>query len=40
MPSFAAAMSADQMWDVVHYIRTLNVSKAHSRAGMNPKGSD
>lgn len=40
MPSFTAAMNADQMWDVVHYIRTLNISKAHLKAGMNPKGSD
>jgi mono/diheme cytochrome c family protein len=30
MPSFAAAMKPDQMWDVIHYIRTLSVSKKHS----------
>ena len=30
MPSFAAAMKPDQMWDVVHYIRTLSSSKKHS----------
>ena len=30
MPSFAAAMKPDQMWDVVHYIRTLSTSKKHS----------
>jgi mono/diheme cytochrome c family protein len=29
MPSFAAAMSADQRWDVVHYIRTLSSSGKH-----------
>lgn len=29
MPSFAAAMSPDQRWDVVHYIRTLNSSGKH-----------
>ena len=29
MPSFAAAMSADQKWDVVHYIRTLSSSGKH-----------
>ena len=27
MPSFAAAMTTDQRWDVVHYIRTLSASK-------------
>jgi mono/diheme cytochrome c family protein len=27
MPSFASAMTADQRWDVVHYIRTLNNPK-------------
>lgn len=33
MPSFADALSADQRWDVVHYIRTLNASgKAHGSA--------
>lgn len=30
MPSFASAMTADQRWDVVHYIRTLSGSKARS----------
>jgi mono/diheme cytochrome c family protein len=29
MPSFASAMTADQRWDVVHYIRTLNNPKQH-----------
>lgn len=28
MPSFASAMTADQRWDVVHYIRTFSNSKA------------
>lgn len=27
MPSFASAMKPDQMWDVVHYIRTLHEKK-------------
>lgn len=31
MPSFASAMSPDQMWDVVHYIRTLSM-KTHATA--------
>ena len=31
MPSFEAAMTADQRWDVVHYIRSLSASKAHSK---------
>jgi mono/diheme cytochrome c family protein len=29
MPSFAAAMTDDQRWDVVHYIRSLHTSKRH-----------
>jgi mono/diheme cytochrome c family protein len=29
MPSFASAMTPDQRWDVVHYIRTLHSSKHH-----------
>jgi len=29
MPSFSAAMSAEQRWDVVHYIRTLSSSGKH-----------
>jgi mono/diheme cytochrome c family protein len=32
MPSFAAAMTADQRWDVVHYIRTLSNPKARASA--------
>ena len=36
MPSFAAAMSPEQMWDVVHYIRSLN-AKTHSIAKNEPK---
>ena len=31
MPSFEAAMTADQRWDVVHYIRSLSSSKSHSK---------
>lgn len=31
MPSFEAAMTADQRWDVVHYIRSLSVPKSHSK---------
>src|SRR5580658_11092805 len=29
MPSFATAMTPEQRWDVVHYIRTLSDSKKH-----------
>lgn len=32
MPSFSAAMTPEQRWDVVHYIRTLNVTKKHMEA--------
>ena len=32
MPSFEAAMTSDQRWDVVHYIRTLSSSKKHAEA--------
>jgi mono/diheme cytochrome c family protein len=38
MPSFANAMSADQRWDVVHYIRSLHTSRKHSQAGIQPAG--
>ena len=31
MPSFADAMTADQRWDVVHYIRSLSISKSHAK---------
>ena len=31
MPSFEAAMTADPRWDVVHDIRSLSASKAHSK---------
>ena len=31
MPSFEAAMTADQRWDVVHYIRSLSSSKSHAK---------
>jgi mono/diheme cytochrome c family protein len=36
MPSFAAAMTPDQRWDVIHYIRTLSSSKTHSAGKMTP----
>ncbi len=29
MPSFAAAMTTEQKWDVVHYLRTLNTHWSH-----------
>lgn len=32
MPSFVSAMNADQRWDVVHYIRSLSKTKAHTDA--------
>jgi mono/diheme cytochrome c family protein len=37
MPSFEAAMNADQRWDVVHYIRSLSASKKNTKlkAGVN-----
>ena len=38
MPSFVGAMSADQRWDVVHYIRTLSDSKKHSVAKNDVSG--
>ena len=31
MPSFGAAMTTDQRWDVVHYIRTLSEHKMHAK---------
>ena len=31
MPSFASAMTPDQRWDVVHYIRSLSTPKAHTK---------
>jgi mono/diheme cytochrome c family protein len=38
MPSFADAMSEDQKWDVVHFIRTLNThAKTHAVAKNEPK---
>jgi mono/diheme cytochrome c family protein len=38
MPSFAAAMNADQRWDVVHYIRSLSAHKTHARLKIEPAG--
>lgn len=32
MPSFAAAVSAEQMWDVVHYIRSLSAHKSRLKS--------
>jgi len=30
MPSFASATTADQRWDLVHYIRTLSTGGRHA----------
>jgi cytochrome c oxidase cbb3-type subunit 2 len=30
MPSFGSATTADQRWDLVHYIRTLNAGNKHA----------
>ena len=38
MPSFVGAMSAEQRWDVIHYIRTLSASKKHSEAKNETSG--
>jgi mono/diheme cytochrome c family protein len=38
MPSFATAMTADQRWDVVHYIRSLHTNKKHSDIKQEPQG--
>ena len=38
MPSFAAAMTADQRWDVVHYIRSLHTSKKRSGVKIQAEG--
>jgi mono/diheme cytochrome c family protein len=38
MPSFVSAMTADQRWDVVHYIRTLSSSKGQSEVKNQPSG--
>lgn len=38
MPSFATAMTADQRWDVVHYIRSLHTSKQQPEAKIQPEG--
>ncbi len=38
MPSFATAMNADQRWDVVHYIRSLSMTKNHAVAKNESKG--
>jgi mono/diheme cytochrome c family protein len=36
MPSFGAAMTSDQRWDVVHYIRSLSEHKMHARLKTEP----
>lgn len=36
MPSFAAAMTTDQRWDVVHYIRSLSEHKVHAKLKIEP----
>lgn len=38
MPSFATAMTAEQKWDVVHYIRSLHSSKKHPDSKNGPEG--
>jgi cytochrome c oxidase cbb3-type subunit 2 len=38
MPSFASAMTADQRWDVVHYIRTFSDTKAHAEVKADANG--
>jgi mono/diheme cytochrome c family protein len=38
MPSFATAMTADQRWDVVHYIRSLSLRKTRVEANNESKG--
>ena len=38
MPSFANAMTPDQRWDVVHYIRSLHVSRKHSAVKIQSEG--
>jgi cytochrome c oxidase cbb3-type subunit I/II len=36
MPSFSAALTADQRWDVVHYIRTLSAHKTRASSKIEP----
>src|SRR5215469_10756512 len=38
MPSFGSAMTADQRWDVVHYIRSLSNHKLHAKLKTEPVG--
>lgn len=38
MPSFSSAMSDEQRWDVIHYIRTFASFKSHAAGGSNPAG--
>ena len=38
MPSFGSAMTADQRWDVVHYIRSLSNPKMRAKLKVEPAG--
>src|SRR5215472_16935989 len=38
MPSFGSAMTADQRWDVVHYIRSLSDRRAQAKLKNQPTG--
>jgi mono/diheme cytochrome c family protein len=38
MPSFANALTPDQMWDVVHYIRSLHTLKKHPEPKSQAEG--
>lgn len=38
MPSFASAMTADQRWDVVHYIRSLSEHRRHQKLSIEQIG--
>ena len=38
MPSFGSAMTADQRWDVVHYIRSLSNPKMRAKLKVEPTG--
>lgn len=38
MPSFGTAMTPDQMWDVVHYIRSLHTAKGHPAVRISAEG--
>jgi mono/diheme cytochrome c family protein len=38
MPSFVSNTTADQRWDLVHYVRTLSNTKAHLATNNDGKG--